>query len=432
MEKQEGCIAAIELIASPVSEGERGGSSGVGSSIVGEGIVGGIKRMGITTWIRSVMRGGVEFRVSKGGKPNAYKGHQRKGKACKGGNQMGLVCGRYYDVLFQRVIQKKASLSSMDKRHEVLGHVFSALRKNGIVVTRVQVPVKRRYSDGCVLATQLDGLGYMVKRGKPTVVVFELKTTRDTEKEHKGRYMSECMNQRVMKNGLPNTEYSAHSLQTGFGVACVKERLNSAGMGDVRVVGVVCVACVDVACVYYTPEVYYNVEMYSGSRGVPLTGEKVCRGSCKGTTRRTAHEVTSRVHPYSSQSKGRFLKWPSNYAGSPELYEAIYQRGYIEVVGEELSIEYGVRGCSGVGIAPVGKKGAEGAVESLCVIGLLGPRCKASTENDKRIVAREAKKLYKRRKGKVTVQGFVVYSMSTTYNGKRIEVEHVITMRGQG
>ena len=85
---------------------------------------------------------------------------------------------------------------------------FAELRRLGITLTRVQVPVSR---DG--ITTRADGLGLNANH---ETVAIELKTTQMSLEAHRTTYNVCCANLPKLTNGLPNTGFWRSQLQCGF------------------------------------------------------------------------------------------------------------------------------------------------------------------------------------------------------------------------
>jgi len=350
-----------------ISKSKSGSGSGSGSGM----------GMGITTYIRDILRGGQKLRVGNVSKKRKYVGESK-----------GLRNGRYQDKLFREVIEGKEELvPKRNKRHEVLGYVFLELRKQGIIITEVQVGVSKEIETGegkkkIKIRTLLDGLGY---RGKE-VVVFELKTTLSTVREHEMRYKQVCKNVTVMKNGCDNTEYSGHCVQTGFGVMCIKERMKEEGYGGVGVVGVVCVGCVDGAKLYYVGSEYSSRRMYERV-SVPY-------GIMREKRKKSSNNVRGE----------NFVEWPTVYNNCPKIMGMIRERGYTGVGGKV--------GKLGVLEAVVGGKvtayGIVGVISGLNESLSLSFGGKGTMKQKRKVVA-ESKKMWIKYKKKIVIQGMIMY-----------------------
>lgn len=78
-------------------------------------------------------------------------------------------------------------------------------------------------------------------------MVIELKSTQRTHAEHCSTYKMACRRHPTMLNGMPNSEYTSHQLQTGFGMrALMKEHAKGHS-----VAGIVIVSCSDGKAAYY-------------------------------------------------------------------------------------------------------------------------------------------------------------------------------------
>jgi hypothetical protein len=158
---------------------------------------------GVTKYIHQTLRNGV----------GAY---QRAHKIKSASSAKGLRLGRKCDTEFQRVVKcatgNTLNVTGCSVR---IKNVFKALSRLNIRVVATQVPVSAEVQPGVRLKTRLDGLGYIEK--SKTFVVIELKTTQHSAAEHAVLYKSPCCRYPAMANGLDNSEYTSHMLQTYFG-----------------------------------------------------------------------------------------------------------------------------------------------------------------------------------------------------------------------
>lgn len=133
--------------------------------------------------------------------------------------------------------------------------MFKALEQKGIKCVRAQYRVSVPHLG---LKTELDGLG-IDKSG--AVVVIELKTTQHGIDRHNLLYKKECQKKQMLSNGLPNTEYVAHQLQTGFEVYAMYRLLPP----GTRVVGVVVVCANDGARIYDVNPMFTREHLFVGA-----------------------------------------------------------------------------------------------------------------------------------------------------------------------
>jgi len=159
----------------------------------------GMKRVGVTAWIKSTVLNGVAF--------------DRRGCPGQGSASKGLALGRRVDAAFKHLCQTGAvpgdASVGVKRRTRVIA---AALRRAGVELTGANVFVTRGQ-----LKTHLDGTG---TAGGQTVVL-ELKCTQASLENHAAAYDVPCSAQPAVTIGgvkLPNTERSHHQLQLAFGV----------------------------------------------------------------------------------------------------------------------------------------------------------------------------------------------------------------------
>lgn len=176
--------------------------------------------LGVTTFISRVLR-------------NGYGAYQHESSGARLKSSVGLRIGRKCDVEFQHLVRDSSGgqirIGGCSKRIRGVGRL---LIKQGIRVVGTQVPVHAKLPTGETIKTRLDGLGYIPK--SHTFVVLELKTTQRTYQAHCAVYKTPCRRHPEMVNGLPNSEWTSHMLQTGFGVAafrrCFPSKAGVAGL----------------------------------------------------------------------------------------------------------------------------------------------------------------------------------------------------------
>lgn len=183
--------------------------------------------LGITTYISRVLRNGY----------GAYRHFSKEGPFK---SSAGLRIGRKCDVEFQHLVKDAdGGAILLGKCSPRIRGVGRLLLKQGIRVVGTQIPVHMKLATGEVLKTRLDGLGYLPKT--QTFVVLELKTTQRSYASHLKTYKSPCRCHPEMTNGLENSEWTSHMLQTGFGAAAFRKRFAFRG----KVAGLVIVSTSD-------------------------------------------------------------------------------------------------------------------------------------------------------------------------------------------
>jgi len=316
--------------------------------------------MGITSYLKCKMQGGVPFKIVSAKK----KGHFSS-PACNHQRERGLRNGRYADHLFRRIVNKEQRLDPADSRHQGIYNVFSLLRTHGINITHVQVPVWDKDLD---IRTTLDGLGH-TKRG---ICVFELKTTTYSMREHLARYITRCSNRPTLSNGMVNTEKNIHALQVSFGIYCCKKLISS----TLPVFGVVVVACTDGAKLYWSDTSLVTREAFDGkfTPSIPPTVHR---------------------RPYK-----RFLTLPSKGSVSyNDLKQALLQRGFSDLTpSNKLSLN-----CSGIASANTTRGSFKG------VIGVLSAEtCESTRIKHVSMLKSDANKVFIESKKKAHVTPFLV------------------------
>lgn len=186
--------------------------------------------VGITTFISQSLRGGGGF----------YDTGERVAPTRKRQNK-GMAIGRLIDVKFQEYVAA-ASPAGMPVR---MRSIFKVLRQLKIQMLSTQVTVVD-HSVGGGVRTRLDGLGY-IKRTQ-TFVVIELKTTQRDHKAHLRNYKVACRRAPEMTNGMANSEYNSHQLQTGFGMRAFEKMYSPKR----PVEGLVIMNCSDGKSTFYT------------------------------------------------------------------------------------------------------------------------------------------------------------------------------------
>lgn len=187
--------------------------------------------IGITTFIAQSLRGGGGFYDT--GNPIG------SGKKCQ---RRGLQIGRSIDTLFQ---QHAASPKTTAAPRRVRA-IFSVLGRLKIQVVSTQATVvDRRVGGHDGIKTRLDGLGF-IKLSR-TFVVIELKTTQRTYASHLSTYKIACRRHPSMLNGEPNSEFTSHQTQTGFGMRAFTNMYAPSQ----SVQGIVIVSCADGHAAFY-------------------------------------------------------------------------------------------------------------------------------------------------------------------------------------
>lgn len=213
---------------------------------------------GITTYIKSTLMCGTSFSRKNGGGVRASA-------------QRGLWVGRTADTLFGRHITGRVQLVPSCPAHQRVCHVVRALRCHGVRLLFSQFPVQ--WKELC-LHTRVDAVGM---RGDEVVVV-ELKTTQHSRQKHASLYESTCSRKPVLSNGLANSEYVQHMLQTAFAALCLKRVLPA----HVRVSGMVVVSFATSAAVVPVPKKFATPSWFMQ----PQVHRAAAAGPCRRRRRR--------------------------------------------------------------------------------------------------------------------------------------------------
>ena len=212
--------------------------------------------MGVTSYIRDVLRGGVAFSRPR---PRARTPGRRRRRPAPPKSkwdaaQLGLKLGRAVDRAFGELVRRSpaaANASATAAGRRALA-VMAALRQRGLAPEAAQVQVDMPLLG---LRTTIDAV---FRDGRRKVVVVELKATTATAAEHEAVYRNPCKNRPVLARGGPNTEHNAHMLQCAFGVIA---HPNAAR-------GLVVVSCADGALVYDdVPQRCYEMHVFEAARG---------------------------------------------------------------------------------------------------------------------------------------------------------------------
>lgn len=180
---------------------------------------------------------------------------QRRSGSSRKRVSRGLVLGRRLDAAFREYADGGGNLA-------LTGAIASVLRRRGI---RVVCSQTRVHLGALRVRTAIDGVGVDERGG---VWVLELKNTQQTVAEHRSSYHLPCPNNRLLSNGMANTECVRHSLQAGFGV------LGLVSMHPtLHVRGLVVVNCADGACGYpIDGDVYARRAVFPASHCGPIVG----------------------------------------------------------------------------------------------------------------------------------------------------------------
>lgn len=326
---------------------------------------------GITTFIRDTLRDGVKFnRPWRAGYGSAKGATDTKGKEI----------GRSVDLQFRHVIQGKLKLIPSKYTHRRCINIFKALNEKKIkcvsVQHRVGIPKTR-------LVTELDGIGVQYPG---TVVVIELKTTQFTIKQHTARYKVPCKNKRKLTNGLINSEYTSHQLQTAFGMIGLRQQLNP----KIKICGIVVVACTDGVKIYDVEREYINKSHFD----VATTIRSLIPKS-------TISTVISKRVATTKSSSSPFTGLPDSPDAKEHVLKRLAQLGFNDI--DKRLKRYG---------SFVARyTNAKTKTTRLAVVGLVhGPTPTFKAGDTKRNKLKEdAYTLWKKRKGKCTVQSYLCY-----------------------
>ena len=245
----------VSMAANPISRSKLSDASGC---------------TGITTYIQEVLRGGVPFQPAR----------VRRRECHHSPSPLGINIGRKTDKLFTAVVRGRVRLDPSNEHHKRCIGIFAALEKNGIKPLASQIPV---YHGDIKVRTELDGIG--VHHESHSIVVIEIKCTATESDAHVENYRRICRNARTLANGMPNTEQSAHIIQTVFGCVCVHR--NYPDLTKYRVRGCVIVAAHDKAKFYWIQDRMISdvtlkpVSTYS----ITKLQQKAPTTRCKGITR---------------------------------------------------------------------------------------------------------------------------------------------------
>lgn len=181
--------------------------------------------------------------------PRVKRAGSRPGKITQ---KKGLRRGLRVDHQFRRYIDKKLRINPCNPNHQDLNFIHKSLKQRRIECITSQLRVGR---PDLGIFSEVDAIGC---RDDRVAVVIELKTTQFTLAEHKARYNQPCIKKRMLSNRLPNTEQTAHALQTGFGMLALKSRLPP----HVKVEGLVIVCAHDGIHLYDVDDKYMDEALY--------------------------------------------------------------------------------------------------------------------------------------------------------------------------
>lgn len=195
--------------------------------------------VGITTYIAQTLRGGSGAYVTW--KKPAAKGKTPAAKRpTRYRSDKGIQIGRRLDLQFQACAAAGHARGS-GRRIRAVFRVLQLLR---LKVVSTQAGVIEPSLGPVGIKTRLDGLAV---GAAGELVVIELKSTQRSYAEHCATYKMPCSRHPKMLNGLPNSEYTSHQLQTGFGMRA----LTKAHARGHAVAGIVIVSCSDGRAAYY-------------------------------------------------------------------------------------------------------------------------------------------------------------------------------------
>ena len=192
--------------------------------------------MGITTFIAKGLRSGCKFTVHG---PRLQSGNARSGKRI----------GSKSDRQVEQFVNNGKPHSYNERTTDFL----NALRQREItpIHAKVYVPMP-----SLKLSTEIDVLG----RDKDgSLVVVEQKCTQYTRDQFESMCHLPCVKQQRLKNGLLNTTYHAHQLQTAFSILALREHTTE------RVKGIVVVCFKNGARVYDVASEFINPALFTGS-----------------------------------------------------------------------------------------------------------------------------------------------------------------------
>ena len=150
-------------------------------------------------------------------------------------------------MLVRRVVNEGRRLTTKAREYRAR-EFFRVMKRHGIVVDAVQVKAVDHDLD---IRTEIDAVGTDQAGLK---VAIELKTSQHTMAEFSRAYYTQCRNQPVLTNQLPNCLYWRHQLQAAFAVLttdCVR--------------GVVAVMCCDGGLLYPVCSAALNRALFRGA-----------------------------------------------------------------------------------------------------------------------------------------------------------------------
>jgi hypothetical protein len=245
--------------------------------------------VGITTHLSRVLRGGTKFAVHG---PRIQAG---KGSASKA----GMARGSKSDLAVERFINHGESCA----KNKPAVAFFRALKQVGIRPIRAKVYVSM---PSVSLSAIIDAVGVM-KDG--TLVVLEQKTTQYSRKQHMEMYHTPCSKRRKLANGLPNTTFHAHQLQTALGMLALARQLPRT-----RIIGKVVVCLKDDARVYDVRDEFVNPAFFTGS--TPAKREPAARSFAKPESKSGKANIMTAVAALGFRTAEPLLRYGSLVASA--------------------------------------------------------------------------------------------------------------------
>lgn len=235
--------------------------------------------VGITTFIANVLRAKNKFTVHG---PRLQSGNAKSGKRI----------GSKSDMQVENFVNKGVPFN----RNERTTNFFQALRHKDITPIRAKVYVPM---PSLKLSTVIDLLG-RAKDG--SLVVIEQKCTQYTRSQFESMCNTPCTKRHRLTNGLLNTTYHAHQLQTAFSMLALGQHTKE------RIKGIVIVCFKDGSRAYDVNNDFVNASYFAGSVKTPSVSQRAfTHVPCKHIDM-PGYKSESRLH-YGSHvfSKGKEL-----------------------------------------------------------------------------------------------------------------------------
>jgi hypothetical protein len=196
--------------------------------------------VGITTFLAKVLRANSKFTVRG---PRLQSGNSRSGKRI----------GTLSDRQVEHYVNKGKKYNGNERTTDF----FQALRQRDIEPISAKVYVAM---PSLKLSTEIDVLG---KAKDGSFVVVEQKCTQYTRAQFESMCHLPCVRRHRLSNGMLNTTFNAHQLQTAFSMLALREHTK------VPIKGLVVVCFKDGARSYSVESEYVNAALFAGSVKTP-------------------------------------------------------------------------------------------------------------------------------------------------------------------